>query len=534
MNEKDSLTTPSLTRARIGAALRAQRSPLNPRGDSQASVAAGLEAERLAAQLSAVAPGLALMLQLRARAFDDAAAAALDRGVRLIVSIGSGFDDRRAGACADPSRWEVDHRAILAAKGARSMVEQVVVDDLDSDAWSELHARGVPLARERTLFVVHNPTLWSSRPPLESFLPRFAVAATAGSEILLNLPDDENATGGALRVVAPVSAPGGSKALLELHRRCAAHGLEIAAAWGTGDLQRCYLGSSDLLVREFFVWIWKNEAPSGSARAVSMHDLLGHSPVSVGGAGGLTATTALAAAAGLTSMRQGRAAIRIERAPVQVVARPAREAWAHGVAAEACILLRRIAELLDQSRVPLLLLDISSTDVRRPEAHGRGGAPAVVRISEPQYSRQIVAPELTHVIARSASAWLSEGLAVWTQRRIAPGSCFPDDVQSGAVDEAVTRPRGLSLGEWLQRPVDLPMALRPVARRPGRSEYRRAASFVDFFMRSRGRRAFFQLFALSGQPGFLEAVAGVCRSVGWSSLDEMEAEWEASLRQRSG
>ena len=543
----------SLLRARIGAALRGRSSRLNPRGASRALRVAGVDAERMAATLSAAAPGLTLMLQLRTRAFDDAVAAASGRGVRLIVSIGSGFDDRRADARAYGRLWEVDHPPILAAKGPRAIVEQVAVSDLDADAWSELRARGAPLACERALLVVHNAALWSSRPPLGSFLPRFADEAAVGSEVLLNIPDDDDAGRGALHAVAPVSAPGGSTALLELHRRCAALGLETVAAVGTEDLQQRYLGSSDLLVREFLVWIRKNGASSDGGRAIVMDDLLGRAPFSNGGA------PVSEGPVGTTTVRQASEMVRIDRPPVRVVARRAREVWAHGVAVEACLLVRRIAALLEQKQPVLLVLDVSSTEVHQPQVHallhtgahnqirggihahvrggghgdapGPGGGLPVVRISEPQFSRQLLAHELTHVIARSQSPWLSEGVAVWTQRRVAPGPCFPDDVASGL---DASRGRSLSLSEWLQHPGDLPITVRPVARRPGRSEYRRAASFVDFFLCAFGRAPLFRLFAVSGQPGFCKAAADVCRSVGCCSLDEIEARWQGWLRRRSG
>ena len=589
--DQDPSAVASLLRARVGAALRGQPSRLNGRQDPQREAgcevradlriessrtggAVGVDAARIAAALSVAAPGLPLMLQLRARAFDDAVAMAPDRGVRLLVSIGNGFDDRPDGVGFPHgrARWEVDYPLILSAKSACVTVERVAARDLDADAWSALRARGAPLASERTLFVVHNAALWSSRRPLLQLLPRFAAEAAAGSEILLNIPDDEEAGRRALGAVAPESAPGGTAALVELHHRIEAFDLETLAAWDTGDLQRWYLGRNDLLVREFFVWIRthgcqrrvpttvvhgsgpvsggvadvasgrrKSRRRIGGGPSASMHALLGHrfSPGSASAVrqGSVEAATSRGSRGGTVVVERPPIRVVVERPPIRVVARRVRMAWAHEVAADAATLLRRIATLLGQSRIPVTLLDVSTTDAHRPEACGDSaestGRLSVVRIPEPLYTRQILTHELTHVIARSGSAWLSEGLAVWTQRRIAPGPCFPDDAVPAAVGDDCQSAPSLTLSEWLRRPADLSIPLRPVARRPGRREYRRAASFVEFFMRSFGCAHFFRLFAACGRPGFHDATAEVCRSVGCHSLGEIEARWEASTKGRS-
>ena len=85
---------------------------------------------------------------------------------------------------------------------------------------------------------------------------------------------------------------------------------------------------------------------------------------------------------------------------------------------------------------------------------------------------------------------------------------------------------GLTLGEWLGPPEALPVALRPIARRPGRGEYRRAASFVGFVVARLGRAALCPLLRACGRSGRQGTVVAICRDLG-DSLGAVEAAWQA-------
>jgi hypothetical protein len=197
-------------------------------------------------------------------------------------------------------------------------------------------------------------------------------------------------------------------------------------------------------------------------------------------------------------------------------------------------LLAGLAALLECRRLPTVVVDLSSARAGRPLTHVAAADPyTLVWIPAPAYSTAVLAHELTHALADTPSRWLAEGLAVWAQRRIAPGRCFPDDAAL-APSRAAVAPADLPLATLLGDPAAAPPSLRAVLERPSRRAYRQAADFVDFFVQRFGLGALRRLFRAGVRSPHDDAVARVCRSVGSASVADLEQKWRrARVRRES-
>lgn len=163
-----------------------------------------------------------------------------------------------------------------------------------------------------------------------------------------------------------------------------------------------------------------------------------------------------------------------------------------------------------------VVIDVASERTALPTTMIAHADPyTLVRIPRRQYTLQLLTHEMTHVLAMCESGWLSEGLAVWMQRRVAPGPCFPDT--AGPIQPVSVRP----LAEWL---LPAPFARRGAAPRLDASAYREAASFVAWLDERGGASLVRQVFAACCRSDGRDFGA-VERAVGVGSIEELERAW---------
>jgi hypothetical protein len=228
-----------------------------------------------------------------------------------------------------------------------------------------------------------------------------------------------------------------------------------------------------------------------------------------------------------TLLRRARSIVFVTDGKVSVVAAPdmSREE-ARAVALTVGKMLRAIGRVLNAHFNDHVVIDLSSVRPGVPVTMVADAEPyTVVRIPAPSYSQSTLCHELTHAVAMCGSMWLSEGLAVWMQRLIAPGPCFPDDVADGAaggddVDDVSLEERLLGGARAHDREGSCPIR--------DRDSYRRAAAFVDWLVRRCGVEGFTRFFAAwrSVDPG--RDADAACRAIAVVSLDALEAEWRRS------
>jgi hypothetical protein len=228
-----------------------------------------------------------------------------------------------------------------------------------------------------------------------------------------------------------------------------------------------------------------------------------------------------------TLLRRARSIVFVADGKVAVVAAPdmSREE-ARAVAFTVGKMLRAIGRVLNAQFDDHVVVDLSSTRPGVPVTMVADAEPyTVVRIPAPSYSQSTLCHELTHAVAMCGSMWLSEGLAVWMQRLIASGPCFPDDVPDGAagrddVDDGSLEERLLGGARAHDREGSCPVR--------DRDSYRRAAAFVDWLVRRCGVAGFARFFAAwrSVDPG--RDADAACRAIAVVSLDALEAEWRRS------
>ena len=191
-------------------------------------------------------------------------------------------------------------------------------------------------------------------------------------------------------------------------------------------------------------------------------------------------------------------------------------------AADARTVLAAAHQLLDQMTTVLavelvdhVLIDVSTARIGIPVTMIADAAPStLVSIPQPTYSPSALCHELTHVLAMSASAWLSEGVAVWMQRRIAPGRCFPDDRQC---TEQPTHRRTL---EALLGTAGVNGS---ASRCLARADYLQAADFVAVAVETFGLARFRRFFTALRTTLDSHALAEACAALdvpSWSALDD--------------
>ncbi len=183
----------ALFRAHLGAALRALPSELDDAPPRREGIAA--DALAVARELEVASPGLALMMQLRARLFDEAALEAGRRGFDALVAVGCGFDDRRLRRLARGRLRVVaiEHPAVLARRpcGRRSPAfARMPVEDLATAPCAALERQcGVRPGEHRTFVLLQGLSMWGGAAALAHWLDDFAAHAAPGSEMLLNVLD---------------------------------------------------------------------------------------------------------------------------------------------------------------------------------------------------------------------------------------------------------------------------------------------------------------------------------------------------------
>ncbi len=295
-------TTAALFRARLGAALRALPSDLrddaavsgrrcdisvaNARRNDQARGDAPRDVRRVAVGLELASPGLALMMQLRARLFHDALRATVPRGFCAAVVVGGAADRgrmRRLRRLRLPV-VVVDHPAVLAQSAFRRDADgrlRVLATELGDAAWEAL--QGETRVADATFFLIEGLSMWGDAAALRSWL-RGVAAAAPGSEILLNVLESATLDRarqvtdvGAQRLTAAGPAFGISRA--RLVNEIVAAGLVPLRIFDSGEAQTTYLGIDDLLVRETYAWARIGGGALATAdgpRAV--RDLIGPTP----------------------------------------------------------------------------------------------------------------------------------------------------------------------------------------------------------------------------------------------------------------
>jgi hypothetical protein len=175
------------------------------------------------------------------------------------------------------------------------------------------------------------------------------------------------------------------------------------------------------------------------------------------------------------------------------------------------------AGLLELAGDVHLLVDVTSGRDGIPLTIVADGAPCtVVRIPTCRWSPAAVYHELTHVLATCGSRWLTEGLAVWVQRRLAPDETFPPQ----AASTVGRRRRPLSADLSDARCGDRSDHVR----RLSASDYGEAGDFVTWLMAKLGRGEFFRVFDAC-RSGAREPVDALCRSLGLGGLEGLEADW---------
>ena len=172
------------------------------------------------------------------------------------------------------------------------------------------------------------------------------------------------------------------------------------------------------------------------------------------------------------------------------------------------------AGLLNVAADVEVLVDVTSGRDGIPLTIVADAAPCtVVRVPTCRWSPAVVYHELTHVLAMCGSGWLSEGLAVWVQRQLAPDETFPPPVPSAA---GRRRRPGLSDDRCGDASAD--------ACRLAASDYGEAGDFVTWLMVRLGRADFFRIFDAC-RSGAREPIDVLCRSFGFAGLADLEASW---------
>jgi hypothetical protein len=290
--------TAAVFRARLGAALRALPSDLRRDGggihgrdrgvsktDAGRKARGGIRS--VAAALELASPGLALMMQLRARLFHDALRAAATRGFRRAVVIGAAFDRTRMRHLrrARLPVVIVDHPAVLAGAAPRrdaSGIVRLALTDFADVAWDELRAQARVSHDGPTLFLVEGVSMWGDAATLRGWLRAVAGAAPA-SEVLLNVLESaivdrahQVTNADAQRFAGAAPAFGVGRALL-LNEIIAA-GLTPLRVFDSGEVQTAYLGIDDLLVRESYAWARVDAGRVDDTGALTVRDLIGAAP----------------------------------------------------------------------------------------------------------------------------------------------------------------------------------------------------------------------------------------------------------------
>lgn len=251
-------------RAALASALRSLPSELGrarpPRGPLARHAMASVRG--LAIQLECASPGLALMLQLRARIFEQAARAAQTRGFDQVVTVGWGFARRRLhGRC--PRLVTIEHPAVLEADADAEYhpprMIRVPARDFTREGWAALSTRA--LCRDRkTLFLVEGLSLWGSEAALSYWLSHVADGAAPGSELVLNVLDRDAAAEARGAVEHADGDIGGWCAFRfgldrqHLASEVEARGLVLLHLFDSREIQSTYLGVATLFVRELYGW----------------------------------------------------------------------------------------------------------------------------------------------------------------------------------------------------------------------------------------------------------------------------------------
>ncbi len=224
------------------------------------------DVERLAGELEVASPGLALMMQLRARLFEHAARTARGRGFRQVVTVGCGFPRTRIRRLARSSLRvvELEHPDVVDAVPARRTMRggalRLSAADFEDRAWSVLVAHGGDPRVERTLFLVEGVSFWGGARAIAWWLRCLSRQVVPGSELLLNVLDDTAAAASRRAIDGGAASANASKPTVSAScepraRRDPAVGLETVATFDSGDVQRAACGVADMFVRERYLWV---------------------------------------------------------------------------------------------------------------------------------------------------------------------------------------------------------------------------------------------------------------------------------------
>jgi hypothetical protein len=175
-----------------------------------------------------------------------------------------------------------------------------------------------------------------------------------------------------------------------------------------------------------------------------------------------------------------------------------------------------VAALLEVAADPHVLVDLTSGRDGIPLTIVADAAPCtVVRIPPCRWAPAVLYHEITHVLATCGSQWVSEGLAVWVQRQLAPEETFPP----AAPASPTRRRRSLSsdLSDGRVRDANAGACRLPA------SAYGDAGDYVAWLVARLGRSSFLRLFDAC-RSGMRAPVDALCRSLGFR-LAELEADW---------
>jgi methyltransferase (TIGR00027 family) len=165
--------------------------PHSPDGDPDA------QRKLCAGMASVVLTDMAPSLAARTRFFDDQVIAAIGTGIRQVVILGAGYDDRAMRfATAGVRFFELDHPgtqadkrarvAALGADGADGAARLVAADFRTDDVAAALAAAGHDAAAP-TLFVCEGLLVYFDAEPIVAFLASVRAAAAAGSVLAASL-----------------------------------------------------------------------------------------------------------------------------------------------------------------------------------------------------------------------------------------------------------------------------------------------------------------------------------------------------------
>jgi methyltransferase (TIGR00027 family) len=162
--------------------------PHSPDGDPDA------QRKLCVGMASVVLTDMRASLAARTRFFDEQVMAAIGTGVRQVVILGAGYDDRAMRFAAPGVRFfELDHpgtqadkRARLAALGAQGAVRLVAADFRTDDVAAALAAAGHDAAAP-TLFVCEGLLVYFDAESIVAFLASVRAAAAAGSVLAASL-----------------------------------------------------------------------------------------------------------------------------------------------------------------------------------------------------------------------------------------------------------------------------------------------------------------------------------------------------------